>query len=109
MGTSPPVSPTDIEARTIGKVRNRIVPFSMILMVIASLDRTNIGFDDRNTETTQQKLLDEFDFARLPSLVEPRWQWTIKAQDKEKAFMGDGLNPVALLALGGFGCKVNIV
>ncbi len=44
MGTNPPVSPTDIEARTIRKVRNRIVPFIMILMVIASLDRMNIGF-----------------------------------------------------------------
>jgi hypothetical protein len=44
MGTSPPLSPTDIEARTVRKVRNRIVPFIMILMVIASLDRMNIGF-----------------------------------------------------------------
>ena len=36
--------PTDIEARTIRKVRSRIIPFIMVLMVIASLDRMNIGF-----------------------------------------------------------------
>jgi ACS family tartrate transporter-like MFS transporter len=38
------VSPTDIETRTIRKVRSRIIPFIMVLMVIASLDRMNIGF-----------------------------------------------------------------
>lgn len=38
------VATTEIEARTIRKVRSRIIPFIMILMVIASLDRMNIGF-----------------------------------------------------------------
>jgi ACS family tartrate transporter-like MFS transporter len=38
------VAATEIEARTIRKVRSRIIPFIMVLMVIASLDRMNIGF-----------------------------------------------------------------
>jgi ACS family tartrate transporter-like MFS transporter len=37
-------SPMDIETRTIRKLRLRIIPFVFILMVIAFLDRINIGF-----------------------------------------------------------------
>jgi ACS family tartrate transporter-like MFS transporter len=44
METSPALSPTDIETRTIRKVRTRIIPFIFVLMVIAFLDRINIGF-----------------------------------------------------------------
>ena len=44
MGTSPAVAPVVIEARTILKVRTRIIPFIFVLMVIAFLDRINIGF-----------------------------------------------------------------
>jgi MFS transporter, ACS family, tartrate transporter len=44
MPTSPPLAPTDVEARTIRKVRRRIIPFVFVLMVIAFLDRINIGF-----------------------------------------------------------------
>ena len=38
------IAPSAIEARTIRKLRTRIVPFIMVLMVIAALDRMNIGF-----------------------------------------------------------------
>jgi ACS family tartrate transporter-like MFS transporter len=44
MMTTPALAPTDIEARTIRKVRTRIIPFVFVLMVIAFLDRINIGF-----------------------------------------------------------------
>jgi MFS transporter, ACS family, tartrate transporter len=44
METSPASAPTDIETRTIRKVRTRIIPFIFVLMVIAFLDRINIGF-----------------------------------------------------------------
>jgi sugar phosphate permease len=44
MATSPASAPTDIETRTIRKVRTRIIPFIFVLMVIAFLDRINIGF-----------------------------------------------------------------
>ncbi len=40
LGTMTP----DIEARTIRKVRRRILPFVFILFIIAALDRNNIGF-----------------------------------------------------------------
>ena len=40
----PAVAPDAIEARTLRKLRTRIIPFIMVLMVIASLDRMNIGF-----------------------------------------------------------------
>jgi len=42
--TSPVVGPEAMEARTLRKLRTRIIPFIMVLMVIASLDRMNIGF-----------------------------------------------------------------
>ena len=44
MMASPAVAPSAIEARTIRKVRARIIPFVFGLMVIAALDRNNIGF-----------------------------------------------------------------
>ena len=44
MTTSPRLAPNAIETSTIRKVRSRIIPFIMVLMVIASLDRMNIGF-----------------------------------------------------------------
>jgi MFS transporter, ACS family, tartrate transporter len=44
MATGPALAPTDIETRTIRKVRTRIIPFIFVLMVIAFLDRINIGF-----------------------------------------------------------------
>jgi MFS transporter, ACS family, tartrate transporter len=44
MATSPAVAPTAIEATTVRKVQRRIIPFVFVLMVIAFLDRINIGF-----------------------------------------------------------------
>lgn len=44
MATRPAVAPTDIERRTIRKLRTRIIPFVFVLFVIAVLDRNNIGF-----------------------------------------------------------------
>lgn len=44
MVTSPVVAPAAIEAKTIRKVRSRIIPFVFILFVIAYIDRINIGF-----------------------------------------------------------------
>ncbi len=44
MGTSPAMVLADIETRTIRKLRTRIIPFIFVLMVIAFLDRINIGF-----------------------------------------------------------------
>ena len=44
MMTTQAVDPVAIEARTIRKVRTRIIPFVFILFVIAVLDRNNIGF-----------------------------------------------------------------
>ena len=44
MGTNPALSPTDIEARIIRKVRRRIIPFVFVLFVIAFVDRINVGF-----------------------------------------------------------------
>jgi ACS family tartrate transporter-like MFS transporter len=44
MATSPALAPTDTETRTIRKLRTRIIPFIFVLMVIAFLDRINIGF-----------------------------------------------------------------
>jgi len=44
MATSPALAPTDIETWTIRKLRTRIIPFIFVLMVIAFLDRINIGF-----------------------------------------------------------------
>jgi len=44
LAASPAVAPTGIEARTLRKVRARIIPFVFVLMVIAVLDRINIGF-----------------------------------------------------------------
>src|ERR1700752_2393612 len=44
MATRPAVALTDIEKRTIRKLRTRIIPFVFVLFVIAVLDRNNIGF-----------------------------------------------------------------
>jgi len=44
MATSPAVAPSAIEAKTVRKVRARIIPFVLALFVIAVLDRNNIGF-----------------------------------------------------------------
>jgi ACS family tartrate transporter-like MFS transporter len=44
MTTMPAVAQSEIEARTIRKVRMRIIPFVFILFVIAYIDRINIGF-----------------------------------------------------------------
>ena len=44
MATSPAVAPSAIEARTVRKVRARIIPFVLALFVVAVLDRNNIGF-----------------------------------------------------------------
>jgi ACS family tartrate transporter-like MFS transporter len=44
MTTSPAVAPAAIEARTVRKVRTRIIPFVFALFVVAVLDRNNIGF-----------------------------------------------------------------
>ncbi len=57
--TSLAVAPAAIEARTIRKLQRRIIPFIFVLMVIAFLDRINIGFAalTMNTElaiTSQQ-------------------------------------------------------
>jgi len=38
------IAPAAIEARTFRKVRKRIIPFVFVLLVIAILDRINIGF-----------------------------------------------------------------
>src|SRR5271165_2418742 len=40
-------------------------------------------------------LLLQLEFARLPSLVKPRLQRTVEAQDGEPSSAGNGLNPVA--------------
>jgi hypothetical protein len=44
MTSAPALVHSTIEAATIRKVRNRIIPFVFVLMVIAFLDRINIGF-----------------------------------------------------------------
>jgi ACS family tartrate transporter-like MFS transporter len=44
MATRPAGATTDIETRTIRKLRTRIIPFVFVLFVIAVLDRNNIGF-----------------------------------------------------------------
>ena len=44
MATNPALAPIDIETRTMGKVRTRIIPFVFVLFVIAFVDRINIGF-----------------------------------------------------------------
>ena len=44
MGTETQVSVMDIEARTIRKLRVRIIPFVFLLYIVAFLDRFNIGF-----------------------------------------------------------------
>jgi ACS family tartrate transporter-like MFS transporter len=38
------VDPMDVESRTIGKLRRRIIPLLLILYIVAYLDRINIGF-----------------------------------------------------------------
>jgi ACS family tartrate transporter-like MFS transporter len=44
LATNSALAPTDIETRTIRKVRTRIIPLIFVLMVISFLDRINIGF-----------------------------------------------------------------
>jgi MFS transporter, ACS family, tartrate transporter len=44
MTSGQPSAPSSIEARTIRKLRIRILPFIFLLYVIAYLDRINIGF-----------------------------------------------------------------
>jgi hypothetical protein len=44
MGTGPAMGPTDIEARTMRKLRTRIIPFAFALFVVNFLDRANIAF-----------------------------------------------------------------
>jgi ACS family tartrate transporter-like MFS transporter len=39
-----PIAPSSIEGRTIRKLRIRILPFILILYIVAFLDRINIGF-----------------------------------------------------------------
>lgn len=43
MTANPAVAPAAIEARTIRKLRTRIIPFVFVLYVIAIVDRVNIG------------------------------------------------------------------
>jgi hypothetical protein len=44
VATSPALLPTEIETTTIQKLQTRVIPFIFVLMVIAFLDRINIGF-----------------------------------------------------------------
>src|SRR5881409_85858 len=44
MTSGQPIAPSFIEARTIRKIRIRIIPFIFLLYIICFLDRINIGF-----------------------------------------------------------------
>src|SRR6202040_512723 len=44
MTSGQPIAPSSIEARTIRKVRIRIIPFLFLFYIVAYLDRINIGF-----------------------------------------------------------------
>jgi ACS family tartrate transporter-like MFS transporter len=44
MATGPPSAPTGIDALAIRKLRTRVIPFVLVLFVIAFVDRINIGF-----------------------------------------------------------------
>jgi MFS transporter, ACS family, tartrate transporter len=44
MASNPAALPTEIETRTIGKLQTRLIPFILVLMIIAFIDRINIGF-----------------------------------------------------------------
>src|SRR5881409_1967308 len=44
MTSGQPIAPSFIEARTIRKIRIRIIPFLFLLYIICFLDRINIGF-----------------------------------------------------------------
>jgi sugar phosphate permease len=44
MATRQAIAPSAIEARTIRKLRRRIIPFVFVLFVIAFVDRINVGF-----------------------------------------------------------------
>jgi ACS family tartrate transporter-like MFS transporter len=63
MGTAPAVTSASIDAKTIRKIRVKILPFLFLLYVIAYLDRTNIGFAaltmnrDLNINSQQYSLL----------------------------------------------------
>jgi ACS family tartrate transporter-like MFS transporter len=63
MGTAPAVPSASIDAKTIRKMRVKILPFLFFLYVIAYLDRTNIGFAaltmnrDLNINSQQYSLL----------------------------------------------------
>jgi len=44
MAANSAVAPSAIEARTVRRIRMRIIPFVFVLFVIAFVDRVNIGF-----------------------------------------------------------------
>lgn len=44
MDSGPANAPTSIEIKTIHKIRIRIIPFLLLLYIVAYLDRINIGF-----------------------------------------------------------------
>ena len=44
MTSGQPIAPSSIEARTIRKVRIRIIPYLFLFYIVAYLDRINIGF-----------------------------------------------------------------
>jgi ACS family tartrate transporter-like MFS transporter len=44
MPAGTPVAVSDVERRTIGKLRRRIIPLLIVLYIVAYLDRINIGF-----------------------------------------------------------------
>ena len=53
--------------------------------------------------------LDQFDLARHPGLVQPRLKRAVHAQDDEPALFRNGLDPVALLTLGGLGSEIDVL
>lgn len=53
-------------------------------------------------------LLNEFNFARPPCLVEPGFQRGVEAKDEHEAFIRYRLYPVFLLTFGCFGAEVDI-
>jgi hypothetical protein len=53
-------------------------------------------------------LFHRLDFARLPGLVEPRFQGTIKPQDHKPTFACDCLRPISLKVCGRIGSEIGI-
>jgi hypothetical protein len=53
-------------------------------------------------------LLDRFDLAGAPGLVEEGWQWVVEPKDREEAFAGDRLEPVAGSLFTRFGEFVDV-